>query len=566
MYISNDVMWTLLATALVFMMQVGFAMCETGFTRAKNAGNIVMKNLLDFCIGALTFGVIGFSIMYGFGKTDFGTVPKWCYLAFSTMFCATAATIVSGAMAERTKFKAYCICSFVISGLVYPISGHWIWGNGWLQNMGFHDFAGSTAVHLVGGTAACVGAAILGPRIGKYNRDGLPRAIMGHNIPLAAVGVFLLWFGWYGFNGGSTVAMTTDADMVTASLVYENTTLSAAASVLMVLCVTWIRYEKPDVSMCLNGVLAGLVAITAGCDVVSPLGAVIIGAVAGILVVFAIEFFDMIVKIDDPVGAISVHGVSGLWGTLAVGLFHTKNGLLYGGGMRCFGIQALGVLVTIAWVAGVMFIAFKLIDYYVGLRVSEEEELEGLDISEHNLTSAYAGFMITDVLAGYMDINENTELGQDLYDQASQKQIDMAIPVVGDIPGVEATSIPDHAYTESGMCKITILCRQNRFEALKKALNELGVTGMTVTQVMGCGIQRGAGKNYRGVEVDATLLPKVQVDVIICSIPVYKVVDAAKRALYTGRIGDGKIFVYEVKHVVKIRTGEEDKKALQDVE
>ena len=579
MYVSNDVMWTLIAAALIFLMQAGFAMCETGFSRAKNAGNILMKNVLDMCIGSLVFWFVGFGIMFGsqnpvfgridfftLGNYDFGGLPKYCYLAFEMMFCATAATIVSGSMAERTNFKAYCIYSAVISLIVYPVSGHWIWGGGWLQGMGFHDIAGSTTVHLVGGTAACIGAILLGPRIGKYTKEGRARAIMGHNIPLVALGAFLLWFGWYGFNGGSTVAMSTDGNILTASKVFVNTTLSAAASVTAVMLLTWRMYKKPDVSLCMNGIITGLVAITAGCDVMAPIGAAVTGMIAGIIMVLSVELFDKILKIDDPVGAISVHGVSGIVGTLLVGIFDTKRGLLFGGGVQQLCVQFIGVISVVCWVAVTMYIGFKCIDNGVGLRVSEEEELEGLDMAEHGLTSAYAGFNITDALSGFMDINENTDLGEDFYDKASKKQIDMAVPVIGDVPKTNTEGKRITPYTESGMCKITILCRQNKFEALKKALNELGVTGMTATQVLGCGIQRGVGKTYRGVEIDATLLPKVQVDVIICSIPVYKVVEAAKKALYTGHIGDGKIFVYEVKHVVKIRTGEEDKMALQDVE
>lgn len=579
MYSSVDVIWTLLAACLVFVMQIGFAMCETGFTRAKNSGNIIMKNLADFCIGTIAFWLVGFGLMFGkgndllghidlftLGDYDFGTLPKWCFVVFETMFCATAATIVSGAMAERTKFKAYCIYSIVISALVYPVAGHWIWGGGFLQSMGFHDLAGSTAVHLVGGMAALMGVICLGPRIGKYTKEGTPRVIMGHNLPLAAIGIFLLWFGWYGFNGGSTIAMSSDADMLKAARIFENTTLSATASVIAVMLVTWKKYEKPDVSMCLNGVLAGLVAITAGCDVVAPWAALVIGAISGTVLVFAIEIFDTVLHIDDPVGAISVHGISGVIGTICVGLFDVDKGLFYGKGVSQLAVQCLGVLTVAVWTGVTMFIAFKIIDAKVGLRVSEDEELEGLDVCEHGLASAYAGFTITDALAGFMDINENTELGEDIYEKATKAQIDKAVPVVESVSTDYDVKNHHGPYTQSGMCKITILCRQNRFEALKRALNDLGVTGMTATQVMGCGIQRGEGKTYRGVEIDATLIPKVQVDVVICSIPVYKVVEAAKKALYTGRIGDGKIFVYEVKHVVKIRTGEEDKAALQDVE
>ncbi len=578
-YSSVDVIWTLLGAALVYFMQAGFAMCEAGFTRAKNTGNIVMKNMMDFCIGAPVFWLVGFGLMFGgsgaliggfdpliLGSYDFGSLPKWCYVIFQTVFCATAATIVSGSMAERTNFKAYCIYSLLISLFVYPISGHWIWGGGWLSSLGFHDFAGSCAVHLVGGTAACVGAAILGPRIGKYDKDGKPRAIPGHNIPIAALGVFILWFCWFGFNGASTVAMSTDSDLLSASLVYMNTNLAAACATVVVMIFTWIRYKKPDVSMTLNGSLAGLVAITASCDRVEPIGAAIIGIVAGFLVVLSVEFFDKVVKVDDPVGAISVHGACGLMGTLMVGLFSTDAdmpGVFYAGdlatGFKTLGVQTLGVLAVVAWVTVTMVIIFKVIEKTIGLRVPADVEIEGLDIHEHGLASAYSGFNITDMTADIMDVNENTDLGEDVYEKASEKQIAAAVPVV------EQKSVVPAAMS-TGMHKVSIIVKLAKFDALKKALNQLGVTGMTVTQVMGCGIQKGAGEYYRGVELDATLLPKIKVEVIVSKIPVEHVIEAAKKALYTGHIGDGKIFVYDVTKVVKVRTGEEDYAALQDVE
>ena len=407
-YSSADVIWTLVAAAMVYFMQAGFAMCEAGMTRAKNTGNILMKNMMDFCIGTPIYWLIGFGIMFGGsgaliggfdplirGTYDFGTLPTWCYVIFQTVFCATAATIVSGSMAERTNFVAYCLYSLLISAVVYPISGHWIWGGGWLAQLGFHDFAGSTAVHMVGGTAACVGAAILGPRIGKYDKNGKPRAIPGHNLALAALGVFILWFCWFGFNGGSTTAMSTDADLISASSIFMTTNLAAAVSTCTVMIVTWIRYKKPDVSMTLNGALAGLVAITAGCDQVTPVGAFFIGLLAGILVVFSVEFFDKVVKIDDPVGAISVHGACGALGTLCVGLFSTDGGLFYGGGIHYFLVQLLGMVSVIAWVVVTMLIIYKVIDKTVGLRVPAEVEIDGLDIHEHGLASAYSGFEIT---------------------------------------------------------------------------------------------------------------------------------------------------------------------------
>ncbi len=567
-YVSVDVMWTLLGAAMVFFMQAGFSLCEAGLTRAKNTGNILMKNLMDFCIGTPAFWLVGFGLMFGgtgafvggfdpfiLGDYDFGSLPKWCYVIFQTVFCATAATIVSGSMAERTKFSSYCIYSALISIVVYPVSGHWIWGGGWLSELGFHDFAGSCAVHMVGGVAACIGAATLGPRIGKYGKDGKAHAIPGHNLTAVALGVFILWFCWFGFNGCSTVSMSSDEAMLSASLIFMNTNLAAAVSTCVVLAVTWILYKKPDVSMCLNGALAGLVAITAGCDVVDPFGAFFIGFAAGILVVASVEFFDKTAKIDDPVGAISVHGACGMFGTLAVGLFATDGGLFYGGGIKMLGIQAAGVLAVAVWVAVMMTVIFQLIKHTIGLRVEQEIEIDGLDLHEHGLASAYSGFAVHDV-TGTLDVNENTDLGEDDPLKASQAQMNAAVPVVRE----EAVAV------QTGMYKIAIIAKLSRFEKLKKALNELGVTGMTVTQVMGCGIQRGAGEYYRGVEMDATLLPKIKIEVVVSKIPVDQVIETAKKVLYSGRIGDGKIFVFQVARVVKVRTGEEDAQALRDVE
>lgn len=566
---SVDVIWTLLGAALVYFMQAGFAMCEAGLTRAKNTGNILMKNMMDFCIGTPAFWLVGFGLMFGgsgafIGKLDplirgsyqFGSLPTWCFVIFQTVFCATSATIVSGSMAERTNFKAYCLYSAMISLIVYPISGHWIWGGGWLSQLGFHDFAGSTAVHMVGGVTACIGAKILGPRIGKYDRDGKPKAIPGHNLTVAALGVFILWFCWFGFNGASTTAMSTDADLTKASLVYMNTNLAAAIATCTAMIFTWVRYGKPDVSMTLNGALAGLVAITAGCDQVSPVGAFFIGLFAGILLCVSVDFFDRIAKIDDPVGAISVHGACGAMGTLCVGLFATDGGLFYGGGIHYFLIQLLGVASVMLWVIITMTIIFKVIDKLVGLRVPADIEIEGLDYHEHGLASAYAGFNISDITAT-MDVNENTDLGESDYTKASDSQKNAAVKVAGE----ELV-----AANPTGMYKVSILVKLSRYDKLRKALNELGVTGMTVTQVMGCGIQKGSGEKYRGAEVYATLLPKVKVEVIGGNIPVEKVIETAKQCLYTGHIGDGKIFVYDVRHVVKVRTGEEDLAALKDVE
>ena len=577
MYSATDVIWVLIAAILVFFMQAGFALCEAGLTRAKNTGNILMKNMMDFCIGTPCYWLIGFGIMFAGsgpliggldpliqGSYDFGTLPTWCYAIFQTVFCATAATIVSGSMAERTNFKAYCIYSAAISLIVYPISGHWIWGGGWLSSLNFHDFAGSTCVHMVGGLIACLGAAMLGPRIGKYDKKGKARAIPGHNLTAMALGVFILWFCWFGFNGGSTVAMTADADMELASLVMFNTNLAAAVATVVAMIFTWIRYGKPDVSMTFNAALAGLVAITAPCDCVTPVGAFFIGLVAGFLVVLSVEFFDNVAKIDDPVGAVSVHMVNGMWGTLAVGLFSNGGdgvapGLFYGGGFTQLGVQALGIVSVAAYVLIVMFIVFKVIDKTIGLRVPAQIEIDGLDMHEHGLASAYSGFAINDMTGMDMDVNENTDLGEDDYEKASKAQVDAAVKVVN------KKTIVDGVY-DTGMHKVSIICRLSKFDALKTSLNELGVTGITMTQVMGCGIQKGAGEKYRGVELDANLIPKVKVEVVVSKIPVDSVIEAAKKALYTGHIGDGKIFVYNVTKVVKVRTGEEDFAALQDVE
>ena len=578
----STVAWVLIASALIYFMQAGFALCEAGLTRAKNTGNILMKNMMDFCIGTPCYWLVGFGLMFGSTAPIIGrldplirgtydatnsvvpqTMPLWCYVIFQTVFCATAATIVSGSMAERTNFKAYCVYSAIISLLVYPIGGHWAWGGGWLSTLGFHDFAGSAVVHNVGGVIACLGAAMLGPRIGKYDKNGKAKAIPGHNLTAAALGVFILWFCWFGFNGGSTAAMATADDAINASNAFMTTNLAAAVATCVTMVFTWVRYGKPDVSMTLNGALAGLVAITAGCDCVSPVGAFFIGVVAGFLVVLSVEFFDNIAKIDDPVGAVSVHMANGIWGTIAVGLFSTGadgvgKGLFYGGGVSQLGVQVLGIIAIDAYVLVVMFIAFKIIDKTIGLRVPAQVEIDGLDIHEHGLASAYSGFAIADITNMDMDINDNTDLGEEDVTRASEAQQNAAVKVVQ-----EPALVPS---LDTGMHKISFICRLSKFDELKKALNELGVTGMTMTQVMGCGIQKGSAERYRGAIVDSTLLPKVKVEVIVSKIPVEKVIAAAKKALYTGHIGDGKIFVYNVAKVVKVRTGEEDFAALQDVE
>ena len=573
--------WFLIGAALVFWMQAGFAMVETGFTRAKNAGNIIMKNLMDFCIGTVTFILIGFSLLLGedvlgfIGKPGFDIFTAyesfdWSSFVFNLVFCATTATIVSGAMAERTKFLSYCIYSAVISALIYPIEAHWIWGGGWLAQIGFHDFAGSCAIHMVGGISAIVGAKILGPRIGKFTKDKSGQIIKvnafpGHSLPLGALGVFILWLGWYGFNG----AAATSVEQLGS--IFVTTTIAPAVATVTCMIFTWIKYGKPDVSMCLNASLAGLVAITAPCDVTDAFGAIVIGIVAGLLVVFGVWLLDYKLRIDDPVGAVAVHMMNGIWGTIAVGLFATNTapgysiadasgnelvGLFYGGGLKLLGLQLIGFVSVAAWTAVTITIVFLIIKATVGLRVTEEEEIVGLDAKEHGLASAYSGFSIMDVSNTMaMEVNENTSLGTEDYEEASEAQKDAAVKVA-QVPMVSST----------GMYKVSIIAKLSRYDHLRKAMNDLGVTGMTVTQVMGCGIQKGAGDMYRGVEMDATLLPKVKVEVVVSKIPVDAVVAAAKKALYTGHIGDGKIFVYNVDKVVKVRTGEEDFAALQDVE
>ena len=568
MFSSVDTIWVLIGAALVFFMQAGFAMVETGFTRAKNAGNIIMKNLMDFAIGTPIFWILGFGLMFAgtgpliggldvFIKGDYSflglSVPTPAYIIFQTVFCATAATIVSGAMAERTKFISYCIYSAVISAFIYPISGHWIWGGGWLAQLGFHDFAGSTAVHMVGGVAALIGAKILGPRIGKYDADGKPHAIPGHSLTLGALGVFILWFCWFGFNGCSTVSMTGDDMMYSAGNIFVTTNLAAATATVVTMIITWIRYKKPDVSMTLNGSLAGLVAITAGCDAVTPFGAFIIGIVAAFVVVFGIEFVDKVLKIDDPVGAIGVHGFCGATGTLLTGLFAyyltddagNPLGLFYGGGVHFLGIQALGVVSVIAWVAVTMTIVFTVLSKTVGLRASREEEVRGLDVTEHNLVSSYADFLPVppQILTG-----ETPNLTSEVLSHVSEP---MPAGKVSSAQGAKLT-------------KIAMVFNQEHFEALKTAMNSIGVTGMTVTQVLGYGVQKGHDAYYRGVKMDESkLLPKMKVEVVVSKVPVATVIETARKALYTGNVGDGKIFVYDVEDTIRVRTGESGYDALQ---
>lgn len=575
--ISDQVfgVWFLLGAALVFWMQAGFAMVETGFTRAKNAGNILMKNVGDFCIGTVTFIAIGFSLLLGedvlglFGRPGYGIFSDyanfgWSNFVFNLVFCATTATIVSGAMAERTKFLSYCVYSAVISAFIYPIEAHWIWGGGWLAQLGFHDFAGSCAIHMVGGIAALVGAKMLGPRIGKFSYDKAGKVVKvnafpGHNLPIGCLGVFILWLGWYGFNGAAATSVEQLAS------IFVTTTIAPAIATVVTMVYTWIKFGKSDISMTLNASLAGLVAITASCDVTNAFGAIAIGFVAGLLVVFGVWFLDNVLYVDDPVGAVAVHCFNGVWGTVAVGLFATTAapgndelvGLFYGGGFKLLGLQLIGLAAVAAWAFVTITIVFYGIKTVMGLRVERDEEIIGLDSAEHGLASAYLGFSIIDVSnTMLMDVNENTDLGNDNYAAATPIEKAAAVPVV------------DHSLVspDTGMYKVVIITKQERIERLKKAMNDLGVTGMTVTQVMGCGIQKGAGEMYRGVEIDATLLPKAKVEIVVSKIPVAEVIETAKKTLYTGHIGDGKIFVYGVDKVVKVRTGEEDFAALQDVE
>ena len=564
--------WFLIGAALVFWMQAGFAMVETGFTRAKNAGNILMKNLMDFCIGTVVFILIGFGLFLGedlvglIGKPGFDIFTSyadfnWSAFVFNLVFCATAATIVSGAMAERTKFLSYCIYSGVISAFIYPIEAHWIWGGGWLAQLGFHDFAGSCAIHMVGGISALIGAKMLGPRIGKFTKDKNGKivkvnAFPGHNITIGCLGVFILWLGWYGFNG----AAATSVEQLGS--IFVTTTVAPAVATVVCMVFTWIKYGKPDVSMCLNASLAGLVAITAGCDVTDVTGAIIISAVAGVLVVFGVWLLDYKLHIDDPVGAVAVHCLNGIWGTIAVGLFATDTapgysiadasgkklvGLFYGGGF-----ELLGFALVALWTAVTITITFILIRKTVGLRASEEEETLGLDVTEHGLASAYAGFAF-------------------LPETLAPETIDAPVAVSGDTPVAEAVEVKampvfDKPRDGKKLSKVEIVCKEAKLEALKEAMMAIGITGMTVSHVMGCGAQKGKPEYYRGALVEATLLPKIQVDIVVSKVPVSSVIETAKKVLYTGHIGDGKIFVYDVENVVKVRTGEEGYDALQDVE
>lgn len=557
--VQNEVygVWFLIGAALVFFMQCGFAMVETGFTRAKNAGNIIMKNLMDFCIGTPMFLFLGFSLMLGedyiaglVGVPNLGIFTDyanfdWSNFVFNLVFCATAATIVSGAMAERTKFSSYCIYSAVISAVIYPIEAGWIWNSeGWLAKLGFHDFAGSCAIHMVGGITAFIGAMMVGPRIGKYvtnKKTGKKevKAIPGHSLTLGALGVFILWFGWYGFNGAAATSIDSLAS------IFLTTTCAPAVATCVTMLFTWIKNGKPDVSMSLNGSLAGLVAITAGCDAVDALGSCIIGAVAGILVVAAVEFIDIKLKVDDPVGAVAVHCVNGIWGTFAVGLFSVDGGLFYGGGFRKLGIQCLGIIAVAAWTIVTMTVVFAILKKTNGLRVSEEEEIKGLDATEHNLPSAYADFMPTLAFASVSG--------------AAPAAPAVKVPVEKAVP-VESYT----ADTDGKLTNVVMVFNPSKFEEIKESMNSIGITGMTVTNVMGCGVQKGHIRRYRGVAVEEmNLNPKMKLEMAVSKVPVSTVIDTARKVLYTGNIGDGKIFVYDIEDVVKVRTGEHGVDALQ---
>ena len=570
--LSSDLwgVWFLIGAALVFWMQAGFAMVETGFTRAKNTGNIIMKNLMDFCIGTVMFCLIGASMLLGedligfIGKPGFDLFTAYADFNFSAfvfnlVFCATTATIVSGAMAERTKFLSYCVYSAIISGLIYPIEAHWTWGGGWLAQLGFHDFAGSCCIHMVGGICAIIGAKMVGPRIGKFvkDKDGKVtkvNAIPGHNIPIGALGVFILWLGWYGFNGAAATSIGQ------LGSIFLTTTVAPAVATVTCMIFTWIKYGKPDVSMCLNASLAGLVAITAPCDVTDCTGAAIIGLVAGMLVIFGVWFLDHVLHVDDPVGAVAVHMMNGIWGTIAVGLFATPSapgyaiadaagntlvGLFYGGGFKLLGLQLLGMLSTAGWAAITITITFIIIKAIFGLRVTKEEEIIGLDKLEHGLDTGYAGFA--------------TQYSDEELAEAEQAGIDSIVPKETAVPVAKVTARPDAKFH-----KVVIITRPTKFEVLKEAMNNIGVTGMTVVNVMGCGVQHGKTEYYRGAEVDMTLLPKIKIEIVVSEVPVDLVIHAAKEVLYTGHIGDGKIFVFDVENVVKVRTGEEGYEALQD--
>ena len=577
--------WFMIAVALVFFMQAGFAMVETGFTRAKNAGNIIMKNLMDFCIGTVAFIAIGFGLLLGedaagiIGKPGFDIFTSyesfaWDQFVFNLVFCATTATIVSGAMAERTKFLSYCIYSGIISALIYPIEAHWIWGGGWLAQMGFHDLSGSCAIHMVGGICALIGAKLVGPRIGKFTKtkDGEIKvnAIPGHNLIIGALGVFILWFGWYGFNPAAA------SSVGQLDSIFLTTTVAPAIATVTVMVFTWLKYGKPDVSMCLNASLAGLVGITAGCDVMDCFGAIMVGIVSGFLVCFGVWFLDYKLHIDDPVGAVAVHMMNGIWGTIAVGLFATKSapgydiqiecggikaeGLFYGGGFEQLGLQLLGFASVAAWAAVAITITFLIIKHTIGLRASEQEEIIGLDITEHGLVSSYADFAPS--------MNDASVYGYTKDDAKSVKKVGKDVPPIVPVSVEKAVEVESYvAPSPNGkpkMTKIVVVFKEQKLQDFIQAMESIDVTGITITHVLGCGMQNGQRHYYRGTSIEMNLLPKVKAEIVVCAVPVNTVIDAARSALYTGNYGDGKLFVYPIENVVKVRTGEQGYDALQN--
>lgn len=538
---EQNMIWILICTILVFFLQAGFAMLETGFTRAKNAGNIIMKNLLDYCIGSVMFALIGYRILYGAFPVQEDALPPMMFMMYATVFCGTATTIVSGAMAGRTAFRAYLVYSAIMSAIIYPICARAIWNPaGWLRQLGFHDCAGGTAVHVVGGMAALAGAIMVGARIGKFDAEGKERAIPGHNLTIGALGIFILWFGWFGFNGSSASLSGSEISLEHVGVVLFNTNISAAVCAILTMFLTWIRYGKPDVTMTLNGVLAGLVAITAGCDVVRPIGAALIGAISAFIYIYGVEFVTKL-KVDDPVGAVAVHGFCGAGGSILTGVFSTETGLLYTDNWIGLGIQVLGVLVTGITVFAVMMLIFYCIKITIGIRVSQDTEITGLDKCEHGLASSYADFF-----------NAAQFLSTQTADKANIRAID------------ELSELRPSDYEVDGKIRnVVVMMNASKFEILKEALDKLEITGMTVTQVCGCGIQKGNVELYRGAQFASHLLPKIKVEIVISTIPLGLLIDTLKSVLYTGNIGDGKIFVYELENVVKIRTGSEGKEALE---
>ena len=576
MNVTTSTLCLLIGANLIFFMQAGFAMMETGYTRAKNASNIILKNLVNISVAIFVFWFLGFGLMFSgtgpvvggldlFASSDYsmnGSFSSAAFVLFQTLLCAVTAVIVVGAMAERTRFPAFMIYCAVISLIIYPVSGHWVWGGGWLSRLGFHDYAGSAVVHLVGGVAAFFGAKMIGPRIGKYTKEGHPRAIPGHNLTMGALGVFILWFCWFGLTMAASVATggIASEDMLgSLPSALVNTNLSAAAATLTAIVITWVRYKKPDISIIMNGTLAGLVAISSGADVVQPLGAVCIGILAAVVAVLGIEIVEQKLQIDDPVGASSVHGFCGGLGAILTGLFSTNGGLFYGGGLKLLGVQLLGVAFIALWVTVISYIALQAINNTVGLRISEKDEIQGLITEEHGTVKSYEEFMPT---TGTLDTPANPIPGADDQFLTFTKPIPVeeAVPVTN-IPRTKPVRQSDGIK----MTQITIITKESKFEALKDAMDKIGITGMTVTQVMGCGFQRGnPDETYRGVPLDMALLPKVKIDIVVCKVPPETVINTAKRILYTGHIGDGKIFVSDIENVIKVRTGEEGYDALQD--